>query len=236
MNHIIKKIQFIFIFGSIAACSSSPKDYSNDYQKESQVRIPISVTTFKNGSARTENINCKGWYWFNSDLGSSFTELTQNELMNYRRFELLERQDIHKIHENEVELVNSSKTAPIEKGKFIKARYTISGVVNEFEYCAGRSNLGAQAANMISNTILGTGFDQEKAKVGVTLRLIDTRTGKVIASQKGTGEQKRTSVKAGAEMKNFNVSLGDYDQTSLSSAIEDAIKDALNGLIRKANI
>jgi curli biogenesis system outer membrane secretion channel CsgG len=231
-----KTTKLILLFGSLTACASTQKDYSQDYEIKSNIRTPISITSFKNGAARTEDTHCKGWYWFNSNLGSSFTELAQNELMNYRRFEVLERQDIHKIYEDEVELVNSSKSTPIEKGKFIKAKYTISGTVNEFEYCAGRSNVASQAANILTNSIIGAGFDQEKSKVGVTLRLIDTSTGKVIASHKGMGEQKRTAIKGGYEMKNFDIGMGNYDQTSLSLAIEDAIKEALNGLIKKANI
>lgn len=232
-----KQITYLSVLSSLitlSACSSPQKKAYAEYEKDSGVRIPISVTSFRNKSAATHNENCHDWYWF-SDLGSSFSELTVDELMNYKRFTVLERNDIQDIHDNEVNLINSEKTAPIEKGNFVKAKYTVSGVVNSFEYCSGKSNIGA-AVSLLSSSLIGAGYNHESATVQVTLRLIDTKTGKIVASNQASGKQSRNSIAGLGEMKDFKVGVGNYSQSSLSDAIRDAIDEALNGLLKKADL
>ena len=236
MYSLLKKAVLFVLLLNLKACASPEKKRNPDYDREIGPQIPISITSFKNKAAQSGNDRCHDWAWFESDLGSAFQELAIDELMNYKRFNVLERENIHQIYENEVDLVNSSKTAPIEKGQFIKAKYTISGVVNSFEYCAGRSALGAMATGLLSSSILGAGFNQESSTVEVTLRLIDTRTGKIIASKKGTGKQTKTMILGSAEMRGFGAGLGNYSKTSLSAAIQDAIQNSLQSLLLQAHI
>ncbi len=235
MHLVLQKVVILVVILGLNACASGKKKHLDDYDTDAGVRIPISITSFKNKSAQTENDRCHGWWWFNSDLGSAFQELAIDELSNYKRFSVLERETIHEIYENEVNLINSSGSTPIERGQFEKAKYTISGVVNSFEYCAGDTNVGA-ASSLLPTALLGIGFDNETATVEVTLRLIDTRTGRILASQKGMGKQSRTGIMGKGEMRNFNLKLGNYSQTSLSDAIQEAIQNALQELLKQARI
>lgn len=236
MFNVFKLVSIVLLL-VFTACASGEKKFATDYALESNVRIPVSVIAFKNKAARSENAKCHDWWWFSSSLGDSFQELAIDELMNYRRFTVLDRGNIQDVYDKEVNLINSSKSeTKIEPGHFQKAKYTIAGVVDEFEYCAGRTGVGTEAANILSNTLLGAGFDQEKASVGVTLRLIDTKSGRVIASHKGKGSQTKSSVSGSMNMKEFKVGLGSYSQTSLSEAIQEAIENSINGLLKKANL
>ncbi len=234
MKQQIQLIFSILTTFSLIGCSSAQKKTFPEYEKNTGVRIPISVTSFRNKSAATHDVRCHDWFWF-SDLGSSFMELTIDELTNYKRFTVLERENINNLYENEVNLINSGKTDAIEKGKFIKANYTIAGVVNSFEYCSGKTNVGA-AINLFSSSLLGAAYDHEEATVEVTLRLIDTKSGKILSSNKASGKQSRNSMAGMGEMKNFKVGVGNYSQSALSDAIREAIDEALHGLLEKADI
>jgi curli biogenesis system outer membrane secretion channel CsgG len=217
------------------ACASNRHKSDQYYQIKSENKIPISVTQFKNRSAQTgNNGHCRGWLWFNSDLGNAFQDLAVSQLQNYSKLNVLERDTIHKIYDNEVNLVNSEKSVAIEKGHFKKAKYTIVGVVNSFEYCSG--NTGIKAASVLTKTLFGADVDRETAKVEINLRLIETKTGEVIATASGVGEQSRTSASFDALNKNIDVGSQIFLQSSLSDAIKEAIHQGTEDLLAKSKL
>lgn len=147
--------------------------------------IGVSVTKFKD---KTGASGCRyNWDWWSSYLGDGFQDMLITELNKSPKLEVLERETIRDIYDNEQNLVNSEKEDTLARGHFKKARYTFVGAVTEFEYCAQKKNtsvnIGAVAGLFgVTTPDVNVGFSGAKAKVTVDLRVIDTKTGRVVKS------------------------------------------------------
>ncbi len=223
---------------SLVGCASiGKKDLPAPYAIQGQGPVRISVMQFTNQSASTDNANggCRGWYWFNGGLGHAFQDAQILEFSRYPKLKVLERESIHAIYDKEVNLVNSKNSShKIKKNQFEKARYTLVGVVSEFEYCDGSGGVDFQTSSL--PILSGLSAGQEKAKVKVIMRLIDTETGSVISSSEGVGEQKRARVGGVAGIEGFSMKATSYQQTALGEAIQHAIADGTKSLFQKANL
>ncbi len=228
----------VLIFGGVlSACASTSEFKAKDYYPmQSEKVIPFSIAAFNNKSASTDEGACHSWLYFSSTLGDAFVDTAIQELSNYSKIQVLERANIARIYNQEVNLMNAEKTAPIERGHFKRAQYTIVGTVDSFEYCAGRSGIGLNT--VLSGFALGGGVREEKATVNVLLRLVDTKTGAVVATASGAGEQTRRNISSnfGLLGSRFDVDGANYKQSSLASAIKEAIHHGTSELLKKAKL
>ena len=198
--------------------------------------VPVSVLQFKN---KVGDMSCnQDWYWWHDHLGTAFQEMLITELASDSRLELLERETIRDIYDGEVNLINSeNSTHQIEKGQFTKAKYTIVGSVSEYEYCAEKSKVGVGVTQVLG--LLGASgaayeamgssdisFSNANAKVVVDVRLIDTRSGKIVKSVKAEGFAKRNKFKLTGDLINFE----DAKNTPAGEAARNAIQKAAQEL------
>lgn len=191
--------------------------------------IPISVLKFTEKAAVSENSEdgCYSWYYFGADrLGSAFQERLISELVKDKRFLVLERETIKEVHDNEIELINSHKEAPIEKGHFKKAQYTLVGVVKAFDWCVGGESGRVNVGSLLGIGDLDVGAKRNKAQVTVEIRVIDTKTGKVLQSVSGTGERTSYKLGFGGTIKNVDLGSKAFRNSSLGEAIDEAISEA----------
>lgn len=222
----------------IALCACSAKPYKPDRYEQPSVQsgkpVKMSVIDFQNKSARTHNLgeNCRGPWWYDSaDLGNAFHELTLDELSNYQSVTVLERKTIDDIRDKELRL-NGGRHEPT---RFTAADYTIAGTVDSFEYCSGGG--AGRIASQLSQSFLGVGGDQETAKVAVSLRLIEIKTGKIVAASRGEGKQTRVSASFGGLInRKLDVGSSAFQQSSLGDAIREAIHEGMTGLWKKARL
>ena len=198
--------------------------------------VPVSVLQFKN---KVGDMSCnQDWYWWNDHLGTAFQEMLITELASDSRIELLERETIRDIYDGEVNLINSeNSTHTIEKGQFTKAKYTVVGSVSEYEYCAEKSKVGVGVTQVLG--LLGASgaayeamgssdisYSNANAKVVVDVRLIDTRSGKIVKSVKAEGRAKRNKFKLTGDLINFE----DAKNTPVGEAARNAIEKAAQEL------
>lgn len=195
-----------------------------------QAATPVSIHQFSNKAAPSA---CRYQYeWWGQHLGTGFQEMLAKELLESGKVEVLEREVIHSIYNDEHNLVNSEADTTLEKGQFKKAKYVIAGAVTEFEYCAekkgGSVNIGAVAAFLGGSAPdISVGFGTAKAKLAMDLRLIDARTGKVIKTVRaeGTAEDSRWDLDA---------NLGDFysqDSSPMGQAARTAIREGSRRLL-----
>ncbi len=197
-------------------------------------RVPISVTQFTNESAYVNNPEpgCHYYNYFNpSRIGTALQERLIAELVRDGRFMVLERKTIHAIYSGEHQLINSQKTKQIERGKFQQARYTLVGVVKSFEWCSGGGGANVDVGRIIGIGSLSVGGKRSTATVEVEIRLIDTRTGEVIASESGSADRSSISMGLGGNIKNVNFSGSGFKNSLLGKAVDEAIRDAAESIL-----
>ncbi len=144
----------------------------------------------------------------NDPLGKQVSDILAGRLVESDRFLVFERPDINKL-KAEGELSG-------EKLDLIGVDTMILGSLTEF----GHSTTGKKG--FMSST------KKQTAEASVELRLVDVKTGHVFFTAKGTGT---ATVEAG-EIAGYG-SKANYDATLNDKAIDAAVSEVLNTLIRK---
>lgn len=191
----------------------------------------ISVTAFHNKSA-PQSCNFQ-WSWWNDHLGDAFKDMLISEILPTNKFELLEREHIKDIYNEEHELVNSASDQTLLKGQFKKAKFTVIGTVTEYEYCAeenkNKINVGSvlQAAFGFipgASVVPDIQLANAKAKIRIILRVVDTTTGRIIQSIKTEGlvERSRINIRSDfLEMEQAKQSpIGEAAQIAIHKAVQ----------------
>lgn len=191
----------------------------------------VSVMSFKN---KVGSMSCnQDWYWWRDNLGQAFKEMLTTELTKNSKIEIYEREHINDIYEQEVNLINSENTEAIEKGNFKKAKYTFVGAVSSYEYCAEKNKGGvalgtlaalAGYASPAANFLPELSFSKATAKVVIDLRLIETRTGRILKSVRSEGVATRTNFKAQSEIG----SIDSAQETPVGEAARNAIEKSIS--------
>jgi curli biogenesis system outer membrane secretion channel CsgG len=210
----------ILIHSSLTYGGSSPK-------------IPVSVSAFENKSATSysPDSSCHYWGWF-SNLGEAFGELLIESLHSYPKFEVLERQQIQRIYENEVDLVNSDDKT-LKKGGFKKARITFVGVVDGFEFCEGSTGGSLDVGSLLGLGNITPSVRKSQAAVSLLLRAIDTASGRVLATSRSKKTQSSTSLGLDFSVEGVSAQGNDFKQSMLGETIREAIDEATSELVRK---
>jgi len=144
----------------------------------------------------------------NDPLGKQISDILAGRLVESDRFLVFERPDINKLH---AESALSGDALDL-----IGADTMIFGSLTEF----GRSTTGK--TGFLSST------KKQTVEASVELRLVDVKTGHVFFTAKGSGS---ATVEAG-EVAGYG-SKAKYDATLNDKAIDAAVSDVLNTLIRK---
>lgn len=219
----MKKPFLITLLGMVAGLST-----------HATAKIPVSVTQFTNEAAYVNNpeAGCYHYNFFDQRrIGTALQERLIAELVKDKRLMVLERKNIKDIYYGELELINSHKTKPIEKGKFQQAKYTLVGVVKSFEWCTGGTGASLNVGRLVGIGDLSVGGKKNAATIEVEIRLIDTRTGQVIASE--TGSSDRSSVELGLKGNIKQVDFGgsQFKNSLLGRSIDEAIRDAASDIL-----
>lgn len=200
--------------------------------------VPVSVSSFKNKVGQT---SCDyNWGWWSLNLDSAFQDMLITELSKNSSLDILERENIEAINNEEVELVNSSRSHhKIRKGGFEKARYTIIGAVTGYEYCAEKkkASIGVSAvagflglggaAGLVAEQISEIAVSKATAKVIIDVRVVDTETGRIVKTIKSEGTAERSNF-------NINSDLASYEaasETPVGEASRQAVEKAVAGII-----
>jgi curli biogenesis system outer membrane secretion channel CsgG len=149
-------------------------------------------------------------------LGSGVADMLATALVKSGKFLVIERQELDKLVEEqklgESGLV-TAQTAP-KVGQLLGAELFVVGAVTE---CGTKeSNIGGGIS------VFGGGLKTKKARTVVDIRLINTSTGEIIASEAEEGTESTTGVAVRYEAIDFN-NQDSWDNTDIGKATRQAV-------------
>lgn len=196
--------------------------------------VAVQATTIPAFKNKVGSSGCaEDWNYWGEHLGSAFQEMLITELMKRDgRFEILEREQIRDIYNGEHELVNSEESdVQLQKKKFKKARYTFVGSVSEYEYCASSDSGGVQLPIGGLFGSVGVKFSKKNAKVRIDLRVVDTVTGRVVASVMSEDKADRMGVGFDSD----DMSYENQSRSPVGEAARAAIQEAVAKVENRLN-
>jgi curli biogenesis system outer membrane secretion channel CsgG len=224
-SYIIKKIS-ILTFAAIIIISSPGcmTKMIKPAKPLPDVFIPpvISVTTFDNLS------NFSGQW----KLGDGMADLLTSELIISQNFVVVDRQQLHRIV-GEIDMQRDPhfrKEGQTDAGRLKGASYLIRGVINDFSQTSG-SSLWFRIKNLL------LGGNASKARVSLTLTIIDVESGEIIDSVKGSAYARARGAYVEGEYEGVKFGGDAFFATPIgiatANAIRSGVKEIINSLPHK---
>jgi curli biogenesis system outer membrane secretion channel CsgG len=191
-----------------------------------QARVAVSRFTDKSG---------KGWW--TGAIGDGMADMMATALFNTNRYIVMERQQLGDVLK-EQDLgasgrIKQETAAPI--GQIEGAELLITGAVTEFEGAAsgGTGRIGGRVGSILG--AIGGGF--KKAHMAIDVRVIDTRTSRIVAATSVEGSATDVSglgalggaVGGGA----LGGALGGWSKTPTEKALRICIQKAVEFIVSK---
>jgi curli biogenesis system outer membrane secretion channel CsgG len=178
----------------------------------------VAVSSFENRSGFSGK-------W---QLGSGMADLLVSELVNSRNFVVVERTHLSSIM-GELRLQGDQsfrEEGKVDKGRLKNARYLIRGVINDFSQVGG-SSLGIAVRSFIFG---GRGY---KARVALTLTIVDVESGQIVDSVQCAGIAKAREAYARGQYKDVAFGGDAFFRTPLGVATANAIRRGVHGIVEK---
>ncbi|MFC1809500.1 CsgG/HfaB family protein [Candidatus Omnitrophota bacterium] len=158
------------------------------------------------------------------DLSKGMAEMLTDALMQSGQFIVLERQTIDAVlaEQNFAASNRTSKIGGAKSGDIKRAQVLIQGVVTEYDI---GSETGGQEVNIGGFRF---GGNKVKAHIGLIIRLIDTTTSEVIASQRVEGSAKQGGTDFSVAEGGFDFSQSGQKRTPINKAVQITIDNAVN--------
>jgi curli biogenesis system outer membrane secretion channel CsgG len=176
------------------------------------------------------------WWSGNWDIGKGVADLVVDELVNDGSYRVIERKRLDAIlaeqNFSNSERADPSAGAVAKIGKALGVKYLVVGSITKFG--TENRNLGigggAFGGGRFGRGKVGT--SKGKATVALTLRLVDTSTGEIMASAKGEAESSRSGLllgggggAGGGGFGGVEMGSSDFRETILGEATEKAVAD-----------
>jgi curli biogenesis system outer membrane secretion channel CsgG len=161
-------------------------------------------------------------------LGDGMADLLVTELIRSRNYTVVERQHF----ENLVGEINRQKSGlfrPEGKtptGRMKGAQYLIRGVINDFSQAGG----GGLSVAILKFILLGRGH---KARVSLTLTLVDIETGQIISSVQSAGLVRTSEAFAQGNYKGVSFGGDVFFATPLGQATQRAIRSGVRAISKE---
>lgn len=184
----------------------------------------VAVAQFKDKTG-------KGWW--TGEIGDGMTDMLSTALFNTNRYIVLERQILSDVM-TEQDLgasgrIRQDTAAPI--GQMEGAELLITGAVTEFEPGAsgGGGGIGGWGGGVAGGILGGI----NKAHIAIDMRVVDTRTSRVVAATSVEGQA--TDFNLGGVLVGSHVGggLGGYSKTPMEKAVRVALGEAVNFIVSK---
>jgi curli biogenesis system outer membrane secretion channel CsgG len=183
------------------------------------------------------------WWGGNWDIGKGIADLIVDGLVEDGSYRVIERKRLDAILA-EQNFSNSDRADPsaasvAKIGKALGVRYLLVGSITKFGTEKSDKGIGGGGFGRLGGALGKVGTQKGKANVAVTVRMVDTSTGEIMASAKGDGISTRSGLLiggGGAGTGGFGageVSMGssEYRDTILGEATEAAVKQVVTKLV-----
>lgn len=183
------------------------------------------------------------WWSGNWDIGKGIADLIVDELVNDGSYRIIERKALDKIlaeqNFSNSDRADPSAAAVAQIGKALGVKYMIVGSITKFGTEDKKVGVGGRGWSRGGFGLGKVGTSKGKATVAITVRIVDTTTGEIMASAKGEGTSKRTGLLLGGGGGGWggggggSVEMGssDFRETILGEATEIAVKDVAAKLV-----
>ncbi len=177
------------------------------------VKHAIGVTHFTNDA---------GWrsQW---ELGENLALMLESALFDTGRFVLVERGELGNVL-GEQDLQASGRAAQADQtaqtGLIRSAKYIATGAVTRVD-----ANTSGDSGG-ISIKGIRVGGGSNKAEIEVVLKLVDTTSSEVVASQRITGTAGGAKLRIGVNRGGVSAGLGSFSETPIGEAAQDCITKA----------
>ena len=183
------------------------------------------------------------WWEGNWDIGKGIADMIVDELVNDGSYRVIERKRLEAILA-EQDFSNSERADPsaasvVKIGKAAGVKYLIVGSITKFGTENKDMKVGGGGWGGGRFGLGKVGTSKGKAVVGLTVRIIDTSTGEIMASAKGEATSSRSGLLLGGGggggggglIGGFEMGSSDFRSTILGEATEEAVKDVSQKLI-----
>lgn len=163
-------------------------------------------------------------------IGNNLRLMLESSLFATGRFVIVERGELGAVV-SEQDLQASNRAAKADNiaqtGKIRSARYLATGSITE-----ASSNTSGQGAGIgIKNFRIGG--SSTKSSVVVVVKLIDSTTGEVVASERIRGEAGKSKLNLGYSNRGIGGDLGAFAETPMGEAAQDCINQATRFIANK---
>lgn len=191
--------------------------------KGSNLRYSITVHKFKNEA---------GWHgqW---DLGDGFTTIMTDVLNESGKFIVLGDTEMRTAALNEQDFVATGRTAGGKKapkmGRMTPAQLLVRGSITHVQETAGgEGGFGFRGISI--------GGSRAKAEVNITMYLVDSETGQVVASKKVVGKSGKGGLGIGyhgSALGGLTGDLSGFKKDNVGKACENAVAQGVKFLIKQ---
>lgn len=192
-----------------------------------KTRVAVSKFDNKAGSGR-----CYLGF-FGSNLGSGFTDQIITSLVNTGKYEIVERDNLKKMYNEEHKLVNADHSTLPQGNKFKAAHYSITGAVTSFELCNSKVGGNVDVGGLLGmkNSGLKVGGSKASAKVVIDLRVVDVESGTVVTSLRSEGSSSAADIDLKGNVKGAGFGTNAFYSSPIGEATREAIDDAVKKLV-----
>ncbi len=213
----------------LAPADSDPVVKELTYEEYKGPKIRVAVGEFEELAATRKLFDELKW----PALAPLLTEQITTGLIRSGRVKVLERKQLGKLIGNMELEKSSAKSAyfdqktTADKGKFVGAQAVLVGAITEFEPNVSGGDAGLSVAHLG-----GLKYHEEKAVIGIDVRLVDQETGEAIYAAHAKGEIRTNQVWGGVSYSGLEVGGGAWSKTPVGLATRQAANNAIRSLIK----
>jgi curli biogenesis system outer membrane secretion channel CsgG len=160
------------------------------------------------------------------DVGGFLADVVVKELLKGSTYTVVERRAIDQVlKEQNFSNSNRSDTKTAAAiGRVLGVDAIIVGSVTQFGVEESAVAVGSGTLGRVTRGVLGGGKRvNSKATVGLTARMVDTKTGEILTAVSGSGDSSKASVAAsGSATGNIDLTSGSFQETMLGEAVTTA--------------
>ncbi|HEY8549038.1 MAG TPA: CsgG/HfaB family protein [Vicinamibacterales bacterium] len=183
------------------------------------------------------------WWEGNWDIGKGIADLIVDGLLEDGTYRVIERKRLDAIlaeqNFSNSDRADPSAAAVAKIGKALGVKYLLVGSITKFGTEQSKKGGGGGIFGRAGIGLGNVGVQKGKANVAVTVRMVDTTTGEIMASAKGEGTSKRSGLllggggfgRGGGALGGVEMTSSDYRETILGEATEMAVQEVVQKLV-----
>ena len=196
-----------------------------------QQKKRVAILSFDDAAVEASAATAVGT---SQDVGGFLADVVVKELLKGSTYTVVERRAIDQVLK-EQNFSNSNRVDPktaVAIGRLLGVDAIIMGSVTQFGVEESAVALGSGPLGRVTRGVVGGGKRvNTKATVGMTARMVDTKTGEILTAASGSGESSKASVAAsGYATGDIDLTSRSFEETMLGEAVNRAAQQVAASL------